>query len=442
MYDGDSAIGGAVNPESLRQYLKASIAAADALAKLHQNGIVHQNVRPQNFSIDLRTAEVQVSGAEPDFDPSPSAFKWPIDSLPYISPEQTGRLDTSIDHRTDLYSLGVTLYALLAGELPFHADDTLGWVHCHLARAPRSLAEVAPGAPTVLGDILAKLLAKSPDERYQSARGVQHDLERCLTELKAKGTIAPFQLGARDLWDKLRAPSAMVGREKELAALREALRRVSATGAPEFLLVAGPSGIGKSALLRDLRRGVGIDQAIFLSASFEPNKQDIPYALVGQALGTLIRQTLTLSDAELKVVAEQIQAALGTRGQVIAELIPRIESVIGKQPPLDPLPPADARNRFNAAFRDFVAVFASQGRPVVLFVDNLQWADLGSLDLLQRRGVGTQIQREALCSRSDWIGWLGHWSWVSSPNPSLSASGSIVAATSSSPVASVDPRAP
>ncbi|EYF08908.1 AAA family ATPase [Chondromyces apiculatus] len=383
MHADDSPLGDSVLAESLGRFLRAAIASADALAKLHQSGIIHQNVRPQNLRIDLRTAEVQVSGAEQGFEPSPSAFKLPIDSLPYISPEQTGRLDASIDHRTDLYSLGVMLYELLAGVLPFQADDALGWVHCHIARAPRPLVDVVRGVPAVVGGILARLLAKAPDERYQSARGLQHDLERCLAELEDTGEIAPFPLGARDIWDKLRAPSAMVGRKEEIAALQGGLGRVTATGAPEVMLVAGPSGIGKSSLLRDLRKGVGIEQAIFLSASFEPNKQDIPYALVAQAFGALIRQTMTLSDAEMAVVAEQLRAVLGTRGQVIADFIPQLELIIGKQPPLDALTPAESRNRFNAVFHDFVSIFASKGRPVVLLIDDLQWADLGSLDLLQ-----------------------------------------------------------
>ncbi|AKT42973.1 AAA family ATPase [Chondromyces crocatus] len=383
MHADDSILRRSASTESLQQFLRVAAAAAEALAKLHQSGLIHQNIRPQNLRIDLSTEEVQLTGVDRGFDPSPSALKLPLDSLPYISPEQTGRIDASIDHRTDLYSLGVMLYELLAGAQPFTADDALGWVHCHVARAPRPLEEIVPRVPEVVRNIVTKLLAKAPDERYQSARGLQHDLARCLSDLEATGHIDPFPLGARDVWDKLRAPSRMYGRGRETQALLDGVQRVGRTGAPELMLISGPSGIGKSSVVTTLRKKVGADEALFLSAGFEPNKQDIPYGLVTQAFGALIRQTMALGNAELEATAQQIKAVLGSKGQVVVDLLPQLEIIIGPQPPLDPLPPGESRNRFNAAFRELLGVFARRACPVVLIVDDLQWADFGSLNLLQ-----------------------------------------------------------
>ena len=370
-------------PTPLEPWLRAAITAADAIASLHQSGVIHQNIRPQTLRIDPQGGGVELSGADLSQLTAPSALKLPLESLPYIAPEQTGRFEGAIDLRADLYSLGVVLYELRAGTLPFHADDPLGWVHCHVARAPRPLAEAAPGTPAIVSDMIMRLLAKSPDERYQSARGLAHDLQRCLSELSAHERIEPFPLGARDVWDKLRAASRMYGRSEELAILSGAIERVRATGAREVVLVAGPSGIGKSALVRELQRRSGGAHASFLWGKFETTKRDIPYATLGQAFQDLIRQTLASTDAELGVVREQLEGALGENGQLIIDLIPQIELVIGKQPPVPPLPASDAQNRIHLTFRRFLGVFATRERPLVLFLDDLQWADFASLELVQ-----------------------------------------------------------
>jgi PAS domain S-box-containing protein len=367
----------------LESWLQTALAAADALAKLHQSGIIHQNIRPQTLRIDPQGKGVEIREVYLSERSAPSELQLPVEALPYVAPEQTGRLEGAIDHRADLYSLGIVLYELRAGALPFRADDALGWVHCHVARPPRPLEEAAPGTPAILSAMIMKLLAKPPDERYQSARGLLHDLQKCLSDLSAHGRVEPFPLGARDVWDKLRASSQIYGRNEEIATLRQALERVRATGTSEVALIAGPSGIGKSSLVRELQRSSGGAHASFLWGKFEQNKSDIPYATLGQAFQALIRQTVASADADLAVIREQLASALGENGQLIVDLIPQIELVIGKQPPVPPLPAEGARNRFHSTFRNFLSVFATRARSLVLFLDDLQWADFASLELVQ-----------------------------------------------------------
>jgi predicted ATPase len=366
----------------LEHFLREALAAAEALTRLHQSGIIHGNIRPETLRFAPRGTSVELVGARSGFGPAPSSIELPLESLPYIAPEQTGRFEGQIDHRVDLYSLGMVLYERLAKTLPFHADDHLGWVHCHVARAPRPLTDAAAGTPQILSDVVMKLLAKSPDERYRSARGLAFDLERCLLELRAKGRIEPFQLGTRDVWDKLRAAPRMYGRDAELVLLGEAAVRAWAGGKVEAALVAGPSGIGKTALVRELQKRIG-ERTFFLWGKFEPYKRDIPYAMIGQAFGDLARQLLAMPDNELDGVRRRLESALGVNARLIVELVPPMELVIGKQPPVAPLPAADAKSRFNMTFATFLGVLATAERPIVLFLDDMQWADFGSLDLFQ-----------------------------------------------------------
>ncbi|MDI1476288.1 AAA family ATPase [Polyangium sp. y55x31] len=390
---------------TIEVFLKGAIAAADALAKLHQAGILHLNIRPQTLRIDPRGEVIELVGAE-GLPSMPSALRLPLEALPYVAPEQTGRIDNPIDHRADLYSLGLVLYELRAGTLPFHANDAVGWVHCHIARAPRALVEAAPGTPTAVSDIVMKLLAKAPDERYQSARGLQHDLERCLAEYTARGKIEPFPLGARDVWDQLRGASKLYGRDKEIALLRASVERMAATGTPEVALLGGPSGIGKSAVVRELQKSIGSDRALFLWGKFEQHKRDIPYAPLGQAFEGLVRQLVASTDAELEATRQQLLEALGGNAQLIVDLVPQLELVIGKQPPVPPLPASEARDRFNVTFRSFLDVFTSGERILVLFLDDLQWADFGSLDLLQHVMTRSELRRVLLLGayRDDEVG--------------------------------------
>lgn len=365
---------------NLDQFLQGAFSAAEALARLHQSGIIHQNIRPSTLRIQPQGAELLGAQSSPAADPSP--LKLSLDSLPYIAPEQTGRFEAAIDRRADLYSLGMVLYERWAKVLPFHADDALGWIHCHIARAPRPLSEVRPGTPAVVSDILMRLLAKSPEERYQSARGLAFDLERCISELSTKGSIEPFKLGARDVWDKLRTSTHMYGRDKELAVLREVVARAANTPGVQTVLITGPSGIGKSALVRELQRVTG-DRAFFLSGKFEQHKRDVPYGTIGQAFENLVRQLLAMPDRELDAIRQRLETALGVNSQLIVELIPQFELVLGKKAPVITLPAAEAQSRLKLTFTSFLSVLASEARAIHLFLDDLQWIDLGSLDLIQ-----------------------------------------------------------
>ncbi|MFS8069176.1 MAG: ATP-binding protein, partial [Byssovorax sp.] len=303
--------------------------------------------------------------------------------FPYMAPEQTGRTNRPIDHRTDLYSIGVTFYEMLAGELPLVAADALEWVHCHVARAPRPLTDAAPDVPPVLAAIVMKLLAKEADDRYQSARGLKLDLERCLAELEAKATIEPFPLGAKDMWDELRFPAKLYGREADCARLFAAFERVVTDGVAELALVFGYSGIGKSSLVHEVHRPIVRERGFFLEGKFDQYKRDVPYFTISQAFRELTRQMLSANEAQLGDWKRQILEALGANAKLIIDIIPQVELLIGKQPDVAPLPSTEAQSRFHAVFRSFIGVFARREHPLALFLDDLQWADFASLKLLE-----------------------------------------------------------
>jgi len=361
-------------------FLRVALAAAEALGRLHQRGIVHQDVHPGTLRFGPHDAvELVVPDAPRPAEP-PSAIR--VTSLAYMAPEQTGRLEGPVDHRADLYSLGVVLYERLSGTLPIHAEDG-DWHHAHLARSPRPLLEVKPDAPSILSDILMKLLAKSPDERYQSAKGLRFDLERCLDEITEKGFISAFPLGTRDIWDKLHATPRMYGRQAELAKLELALARASTDYGVEMLLVTGPSGIGKTALASELQKQTS-ERALFVSVKFEAHKRDVPYGAIGPAFIDLAQKLFSLPDAELQAARARLASSLGASAPVLVELFPELELVLGPTPKPALQTSADAHERAKTAFCRLCAVLGTPERPLVLFLDDMQWADLGSLDLVQQ----------------------------------------------------------
>jgi predicted ATPase len=299
-----------------------------------------------------------------------------------MAPEQTGRMNRSVDSRSDLYSLGVTFYEMLTGGLPFTASTPIEWVHCHIARQPTP-PRGARELPETVSAIVLKLLAKTPEERYQTAAGLEADLRRCLGELKSLGSIGSFPLGSHDIPDRLLIPEKLYGREREIEALLEAFERVVTRGTSELVLVSGYSGIGKSSVVNELHRAVVRPRGIFISGKFDQFKRDIPFATLAQALQTLVRQILSKSEGELEHWRVAIIDAVSPNGQLVVDLIPELELIIGKQTPVAELPPQEAGHRFQTVFRAFLAVFARREHPVVLFLDDLQWLDMATLNLLE-----------------------------------------------------------
>jgi predicted ATPase len=371
-------------PLELRQFLRTAIRITSVLAQLHGKDTIHRSIRPQNIRIHGPSGHVKLLGQAGAYavpDPQREAEE-AAQALPYMSPEQTEDMKRPTDHRSDLYSLGVVLYELACGKLPFHAEDPMGWVQCHLTIEPPPLTAVAPETPQAISDIISKLLAKTVEERYQSARGLLLDLETCLVELKAKGRIEPFPLGARDVWHGLRISAKLYGRESDVAALYATFERVIGSGKPEIALVSGFSGIGKTSLILALHKPIVRERGFFLSGKFDEHKRNIPYITIGQAFRDIIRQILTERTSQIELWRKRLIDALGPNAQLMIEIIPQLEQLIGKQAPVAELPIRDAQNRFNTVFRSFLGVFAKREHPLVLFLDDLQYADFASLNLL------------------------------------------------------------
>lgn len=383
---------------NLRRILEHAIQITSALSNLHRTGSLHLDIRPAHIEADPETGAVTLkgltstTGADAGLSDEP---KINAPSLPYIAPERTGRLDRPVDHRADLYSLGVTLYELLAGKMPFDAEDAPGWVHCHVARAPTPLYEAAPDVPRVVADIVMKLLAKAPEDRYQTAVGLEADLRQCVERLAAHGAMEPFPLGNSDIPDRLQLPSKLYGRDTERTTLLEAFERVVATGVAELVLVTGYSGIGKTSLVREVQAPIVRERGAFISGKFEQLQRDIPYRTIAQAFGELVRQMLSESTESLAGWKRRLEAALGHNGRLITDIVPQLALIIGEQPPVPPLPSSEAQNRFYQVFQAFLGAVARKKHPLVLFVDDLQWADPASLRLL-RRAIASPEARHLL----------------------------------------------
>jgi PAS domain S-box-containing protein len=313
-------------------------------------------------------------------------------TLAYMAPEQTGRMNRSIDSRSDLYSLGVTFYEMLTGALPFKASDPLEWVHCHIARQPVAPDQYAKEIPPPLSAIVMKLLAKTAEERYQTAAGVAGDLRGCLTQWEAHRHIGLFQLGVHDVSDRLLIPEKLYGRGREIDALLASFDRVVASGTPELVLVSGYSGIGKSAVVHELHKALVPPRGLFASGKFDQYKRDIPYATLAQAFQSLVRPLLGQSEAELGRWRAALTEALGLNAQLIVNLVPALGLALGSQPPVPDLPPQEAQNRFQMVFRHFLGVFARKEHPLALFLDDLQWLDRGTLELLEHLVTHSEVR--------------------------------------------------
>jgi serine/threonine protein kinase len=384
-------------PLDIKQLLRTAIGIAQALGHFHAQGLVHRDVRPANILVDAVTGNAWLMGFGltsrlPRQHQSAEAPEVVAGALEYMAPEQTGRMNRSIDSRSDLYSLGVTLYEMFVGELPFAASDPMEWVHCHLARRALSPSERVSRIPEPVSAIVMKLLSKTAEDRYQTAAGIEADLRRCLREWDARGWIDPFPLGAHDISDKLLIPERLYGRESEIELLLAAFDRVVTQGTTELVLVSGYSGVGKSSVVNELHKALVPSRGLFASGKFDLYKRDIPYATLAQAFQHLARQILGQSEKELDQWRRAIGEALGPNGQLMLNLIPELELIIGDQPPIADLSPQDAQNRFQMVFRRLLAVFAQPEHPLVLFLDDLQWLDAATLHLLQHLVTSDEVR--------------------------------------------------
>src|ERR1700756_5590767 len=384
------------SPLELTPFLRLAIGLSAALGRLHGRGLIHKDVKPAHVLVDGASGQAWLPGfgiasPVPREHQAPEPPEFLSGTLPYMAPEQTGRMNRSVDSRSDLYAFGIMLYEMLTGDLPFSASDPMEWVHCHVARQPVSPSKRLPGIPGSVSAIIMKLLAKTAEERYQTAAGAESDLRRCLAEWETQRRIDEFPPGEHDTPDRLLIPEKLYGRAREVETLIASFDRVVAGNRPEFVLVSGYSGIGKSSVVNELHKVLIPPRGIFVSGKFDQYKRDIPYATLAQAFQSLIRSLLAKSDAELARWRDALREALDPNGQLIVDLVPNLELIIGKQLPVPELSPQDAQRRFQFVFQRFLGVFALPENPLALFLDDLQWLDSATLgpleDLLTQREV-------------------------------------------------------
>jgi PAS domain S-box-containing protein len=395
--------------------LRIAVSLSSAIGHLHGRGIIHKDIKPAHVLAIPNTGRCWlmgfgISSRLPRERQSPEPPESIAGTLAYMAPEQTGRMNRSVDSRSDLYSLGVLLYEMLTGSLPFTATDPMEWVHCHIARQPVPPSQRVEGVPPAISAIVMKLLAKTAEERYQTAIGAEYDLRRCLDAVETgssssviprtnrssslPASIAPFPLGTHDVPDQLRIPEKLYGREHEIETLLDSFHRIVARGKPELVLVSGYSGIGKSSVVNELHKALVPPRGLFVAAKFDKFKRDIPYATLAQAIQNLIQLLLSKNETELDEWRDVLREALGPNGQLMVDLIPELKIIIGEQPQVPILPPQDAQHRFHLVFRRFIGVFSRREHPLALFLDDLQWLDSATLDLFEdvlTQGVGQHL---------------------------------------------------
>jgi len=369
-------------------FLHLAISIAAAVARMHERGIVHKDLKPAHIWINCADDQVRLTGFGlasllPRQRQAPEPPETIAGTLAYMAPEQTGRMNRSIDSRTDLYALGVTFYEMLTGSLPFSAADPMEWVHCHIARKPQPPNERDSGVAQMLSRIVLKLLAKTAEERYQSASGVEHDLRHCLSDWHREGHIEDFSLDDQGMPGRLVTPEKLYGREAEVATLVAAFERIVQTSQAEMVLVTGYSGIGKSSVVNELHKVLVPPRGVFAYGKFDQYKRDIPYSTLVQAFQSLVRSLLGKSEVELTQWRNDLLRALEPNARLMTDLIPELKLIIGDPPEVPTLEAQQAQGRFLWVFRRFIRVFARPEHPLALFLDDLQWVDAATLDLLE-----------------------------------------------------------
>ncbi|QLE43268.1 GAF domain-containing protein [Nostoc sp. C052] len=372
---------------TLEQFLPIALQLLDTLHQLHQQRVIHKDIKPANILIHPHTKQIKLIDfsiasllpRETQEIQSPNGLEG---TLAYLSPEQTGRMNRGIDYRSDFYSLGVTFFELLSGKLPFESHEPMELVHCHIAKLPPIVCDFKPDLPLMLGEIIRKLMAKNAEDRYQSAMGLKHDLVTCLEQWRETGKHTWFELGQRDISDRFLIPEKLYGREAEVQTLLEAFGHV-ANGGSQLMLVAGFSGIGKTAVINEVHKPIVRWNGYFIKGKYDQFNRNIPLSAFVQAFRDLMGQLLSESDRQLEQWQSKILAAVGDNGQILIEVIPELEQIIGKQPAIAELSGSAAQNRFNLLFQKFIQVFTTPEHPLVMFLDDLQWADSASLNLLK-----------------------------------------------------------
>ncbi|HET6609713.1 MAG TPA: AAA family ATPase [Rhodopila sp.] len=375
-------------PMEVENFLRLAIGIAAVLGNLHRRGLVHKDIKPAHILVNGADGQVRLTGfgiasrlsRERQMPEPPDTV---AGTLAYMAPEQTGRMNRSIDSRSDLYALGVTFYQMLTGALPFTASDPMEWVHCHIARQPLAPSMRLETVPAPVSHLVLKLLAKTAEERYQTAAGVARDLQHCLTDWERRGRIDDFPLGQHDMPDRLRIPEKLYGRTHEVETLLAAFDRVATRGVPELVMVSGYSGIGKSSVVNEVHKVLVPPRGLFASGKFDQYKRDIPYSTLVQAFQSLVRPLLGKSDTELASWRGALLEALEPNARLMTDLIPELKLIIGEPPPVPELEPQQAQGRFQLLFLRFIGVFARPEHPLALFLDDLQWLDAATLDLLE-----------------------------------------------------------
>ena len=372
---------------ALKSFLQISSKISETLGLIHKKNIIHMHIKPDNILMNPEKEEVKIT----DFGISavlthandelynPDIIEG---TLSYMSPEQTGRMNRGVDYRTDIYSLGVTFYEMLTGEIPFKSKDPMELIHSHIARQLLPPIDLNHTIPPVLSSIILKMLSKNPEKRYQNCLGLMADIEECLNQLNQKGRIDDFPIATKDISIRFNIPRRLVDRDNERIELMRCFER-TCKGLSEMMLVTGQPGIGKSALVNEIYKPIIAKKGYFIFGKYDQFRKDVPYSAIIQSFQGLIRQIISESEEKIKLWKKKLLSALGPNGKVITDVMPELELVIHKQPDLPSLGPEESMNRFNLVFQNFVNVFLTEEHPVALFLDDIQWADQASLKFLE-----------------------------------------------------------
>ena len=376
---------------NLLEKLQLTSRIAEGIAEIHDSNVIHKDISPVNIVVDESSSQLKII----DFSNSSLLSKEQLGlvypssldgTLTYIAPEQTGRMNRMVDYRADFYSLGITLYELFTGQLPFESDDPLELVHCHIAKLPDPPSKINSAIPEVISNIIMKLLSKTAEERYHTGWGIKADFDKCIEQLinSSNDNIVSFPIATADIPNRFHIPEKLYGRKQQLNQVLNIFDKMSTSGTCELLMVAGYSGIGKTSLVREVYRPMTKCKGYFIGGKFDQYCRDKPYGAFIDSFRELVRQLLTETEDRIEQWKNKITSAVGLNGQIIIDVIPEIKLIIGKQPPVETLGAAESRARFEYTFSQFIHVFCQQENPLVIFLDDLQWSDTASLELIER----------------------------------------------------------